>query len=96
MEPCSRIFRRCPFLHRTAGDTERRYHLRYYKTCMCVYETDSKGCCLKNGAHCAFAHGEGDRRPAVYDVREAGQVSLFEQRLSGSLDFHLPTGAQSM
>nr|CAD7198051.1 unnamed protein product [Timema douglasi] len=28
----------CPFLHRTAGDTERRYHLRYYKTCMCALE----------------------------------------------------------
>lgn len=31
------IVHRCPFLHRTAGDTERRYHLRYYKTCMCVH-----------------------------------------------------------
>ncbi|OXA55452.1 probable serine/threonine-protein kinase ndrD isoform X2 [Folsomia candida] len=60
----------CPLLHRTAGDTERRYHLRYFKTCMCVYETDARGFCAKNGAHCAFAHGEGDKRPPVYDIRE--------------------------
>lgn len=61
---------RCPSLHRTAGDTERRYHLRYYKTCPCVYETDSKGYCVKNGLHCAFAHGPQDLRKPVYDIRE--------------------------
>ncbi|XP_045211700.1 RING finger protein unkempt homolog isoform X1 [Mercenaria mercenaria] len=60
----------CPFLHRTAGDTERRYHLRYYKTGTCVYETDTKGHCVKNGPHCAFAHGPGDLRAPVYDIRE--------------------------
>ncbi|XP_063445537.1 RING finger protein unkempt homolog isoform X1 [Mytilus trossulus] len=60
----------CPYLHRTAGDTERRYHLRYYKTGTCVYETDSKGNCVKNGPHCAFAHGAHDLRPPIYDVRE--------------------------
>ncbi|RUS82073.1 hypothetical protein EGW08_010150 [Elysia chlorotica] len=60
----------CPFLHRTAGDTERRYHLRYYKTGTCVYETDSKGHCNKNGPHCAFAHGAHDMRPPVYDSTE--------------------------
>lgn len=60
----------CPFLHRTAGDTERRYHLRYYKTCMCVHDTDARGLCTKNGAHCAFAHGAPDLRPPVLDVRE--------------------------
>ncbi|XP_052766376.1 putative E3 ubiquitin-protein ligase UNKL isoform X1 [Mya arenaria] len=60
----------CPFLHRTAGDTERRYHLRYYKTGTCVYETDSKGNCVKNGPHCAFAHGPIDLRAPVYDIRE--------------------------
>ncbi|KAG7261747.1 hypothetical protein CRUP_021356 [Coryphaenoides rupestris] len=49
---------KCPFLHRTAGDTERRYHLRYYKTGSCIHETDGKGHCSKNGSHCAFAHGE--------------------------------------
>ncbi len=63
----------CPFLHRTAGDTERRYHLRYFKTCMCVYETDSRGFCVKNGAHCAFAHGEHDKRPPVFDIKELQQ-----------------------
>uniref|UniRef100_T1J1V5 RING-type E3 ubiquitin transferase n=1 Tax=Strigamia maritima TaxID=126957 RepID=T1J1V5_STRMM len=60
----------CPFLHRTAGDTERRYHLRYYKTGICVHDTDSRGYCVKNGPHCAFAHGAHDLRPPVYDIRE--------------------------
>lgn len=60
----------CPYLHRTAGDTERRYHLRYYKTGVCVYDTDSRGYCVKNGPHCAFAHGIHDLRNPVYDVRE--------------------------
>ena len=64
------VFCRCPYLHRTAGDTERRYHLRYYKTGTCVYETDNKGNCVKNGSHCAFAHGAHDLRPPIYDVRE--------------------------
>lgn len=64
------LFFRCPFLHRTAGDTERRYHLRYYKTGTCVYETDTKGHCVKNGPHCAFAHGPVDLRAPVYDIRE--------------------------
>ena len=26
----------CPFLHRVTGDTERRYHLRYYKVFFCI------------------------------------------------------------
>jgi hypothetical protein len=69
------IFFRCPLLHRTAGDTERRYHLRYYKTCMCVHDTDARGYCVKNGPHCAFAHGSHDMRPPVYDQREL-QVSV--------------------
>ena len=65
----------CPLLHRTAGDTERRYHLRYFKTCMCVYETDNRGFCTKNGAHCAFAHGEVDKRPPVFDIKEQQVIS---------------------
>uniref|UniRef100_A0A671RW35 RING finger protein unkempt homolog n=1 Tax=Sinocyclocheilus anshuiensis TaxID=1608454 RepID=A0A671RW35_9TELE len=60
----------CLFLHRTAGDTERRYHLRYYKTGSCIHETDGKGYCSKNGPHCAFAHGSHDLRSPVYDIRE--------------------------
>lgn len=64
------MLNRCPFLHRTAGDTERRYHLRYYKTCMCVHDTDTRGFCVKNGPHCAFAHGNHDLRPPVYDIKE--------------------------
>ncbi|BFZ17372.1 hypothetical protein BsWGS_20411 [Bradybaena similaris] len=73
----------CPFLHRTAGDTERRYHLRYYKTGTCVYETDSKGHCTKNGPHCAFAHGIHDVRPPVYDATEL-QPSMEIVKLSTS------------
>jgi len=64
----------CPLLHRTAGDTERRYHLRYYKTGMCVHDTDNRGYCVKNGAHCAFAHGANDLRPPVYDSREQREM----------------------
>ncbi|RWS30453.1 E3 ubiquitin-protein ligase UNKL-like protein [Leptotrombidium deliense] len=76
--------RRCTHLHRTAGDTERRYHLRYYKTGICVYDTDSRGYCVKNGPHCAFAHGIHDLRNPVYDIRElqgmesGGSLSLCE------------------
>ncbi|KAK9888175.1 hypothetical protein WA026_000444 [Henosepilachna vigintioctopunctata] len=68
----------CPFLHRTAGDTERRYHLRYYKTCMCVHDTDSRGYCVKNGLHCAFAHGSHDHRPPVYDIKEIQALEAAE------------------
>ncbi|KAG9342910.1 hypothetical protein JZ751_015126 [Albula glossodonta] len=60
----------CPYLHRTTGDTERKYHLRYYKTGTCIHETDTRGHCVKNGLHCAFAHGPQDLRPPVYDIRE--------------------------
>merc|ERR1712106_254026 len=64
----------CPLLHRTAGDTERRYHLRYYKTGMCVHDTDNRGYCVKNGPHCAFAHGANDLRSPVYDSREQREL----------------------
>jgi hypothetical protein len=43
--------------------------LKYYKTGMCVHDTDNRGFCVKNGPHCAFAHGTNDLRPAVYDIR---------------------------
>ncbi|XP_025090223.1 RING finger protein unkempt homolog [Pomacea canaliculata] len=75
----------CPFLHRTAGDTERRYHLRYYKTGTCVYETDSRGNCVKNGPHCAFAHGASDLRPPVYDKNEGQGIELLEKASDPSL-----------
>lgn len=71
---------RCPFLHRVAGDVERRYHLRYYKTSPCVHETDPRGYCAKNGAHCAFAHGQLDLRQPVYDIRE---IQAMEQEEKG-------------
>lgn len=35
-----------------------------------MHETDSRGFCVKNGPHCAFAHGPHDIRQPVYDVRE--------------------------
>lgn len=76
----------CPLLHRTAGDTERRYHLRYYKTCTCVYETDARGHCVKNGAHCAFAHGAQDLRPPSYDVRELQAMENAERQGSNITD----------
>ncbi|ESO02446.1 hypothetical protein HELRODRAFT_188708 [Helobdella robusta] len=60
----------CPLLHRVAGDVERRYHPRYFKTCMCVHETDAKGHCVKNGPHCAYAHGPDDLRMPVFDASE--------------------------
>ncbi|XP_053678311.1 RING finger protein unkempt homolog [Anopheles nili] len=73
----------CPFLHRTAGDTERRYHLRYYKTCMCVHDTDARGYCVKNGHHCAFAHGIHDQRPPVYDIKELEALQNVEEAGEG-------------
>ena len=76
------LFSRCPYLHRTAGDTERRYHLRYYKTGTCVYETDPKGHCVKNGPHCAFAHGALDLRPPVYDIRELQSIDVSDNTSS--------------
>ncbi|XP_070491136.1 RING finger protein unkempt isoform X14 [Chironomus tepperi] len=74
----------CPFLHRTAGDTERRYHLRYYKTCMCVHDTDSRGFCVKNGQHCAFAHGVHDQRPPVYDIKELEAMQAAENAVEAA------------
>ncbi|KAH8351029.1 hypothetical protein KR084_007564 [Drosophila pseudotakahashii] len=74
----------CPFLHRTAGDTERRYHLRYYKTCMCVHDTDSRGYCVKNGLHCAFAHGVQDQRPPVYEIKELETLQNAESTLDST------------
>lgn len=64
----------CPFLHRTVGDSERRYHSRYYKTIICAYELDAQGHCSKNGPHCAFAHGLSDLRKPVYGVVERPQL----------------------
>ncbi|KAM9296344.1 RING finger protein unkempt homolog [Gastrophryne carolinensis] len=79
----------CPFLHRTTGDTERRYHLRYYKTGICIHETDSKGHCTKNGQHCAFAHGPHDLRSPVYDIRELQAMEALQNgqpTLDGSIE----------
>lgn len=58
----------CAYLHRVTGDTERRYHLRYYKTAACIHETDENGHCEKNGPHCAFGHGADDLRSPTFDA----------------------------
>ncbi|XP_011812889.1 PREDICTED: putative E3 ubiquitin-protein ligase UNKL [Colobus angolensis palliatus] len=75
---------RCPYLHRTTGDTERKYHLRYYKTGTCIHETDARGHCVKNGLHCAFAHGPLDLRPPVCDVRELQAQEALQNGQLGS------------
>ncbi|XP_056661656.1 putative E3 ubiquitin-protein ligase UNKL isoform X17 [Monodelphis domestica] len=76
----------CPYLHRTTGDTERKYHLRYYKTGTCIHETDARGHCVKNGLHCAFAHGPLDLRPPVYDIRELQAQEALQNGQLGSGD----------
>lgn len=72
----------CPLVHRNAGDTEKRYHLRYFKTAVCIHETDTKGHCSKNGVHCAFAHGANDTRPPVYDLKEVQAQQMHIQSLN--------------
>ncbi|UMM42610.1 hypothetical protein L5515_018372 [Caenorhabditis briggsae] len=68
----------CIFLHRVSGDVERKYHLRYYKTAQCVHPTDSRGQCVKNGAHCAFAHTANDIRPPMFDQHEVGFATVVD------------------
>lgn len=35
-----------------------------------MYDTDNRGFCAKNGAHCAFGHGQNDLRNPLYDIHE--------------------------
>lgn len=51
---------------------------------MCVHDTDSRGYCVKNGLHCAFAHGSHDHRPPVYDIKEIQALEAAEAEGSGS------------
>ncbi|KAB0401483.1 hypothetical protein E2I00_009268, partial [Balaenoptera physalus] len=45
--------------------------------------TDARGHCVKNGLHCAFAHGPLDLRPPVCDIRELqAQEALQNGQLS--------------
>lgn len=60
--------------------------MRYYKTCMCVHDTDTRGLCTKNGAHCAFAHGAPDLRPPVLDVRELHALDADDDAAPNALD----------
>lgn len=83
----------CPYLHRTTGDTERKYHLRYYKTGTCIHETDARGHCVKNGLHCAFAHGPHDLRPPVYDIRWPAEQLLSFAFIFLSFSSHKPHNA---
>ncbi len=69
-------------LHRNANDTEKRYHLRYYKTGLCTHESDPKGHCLKNGPHCSYAHGANDLRQPILDSREKQNSDLALERLA--------------
>lgn len=41
---------------------------------------------MKNGPHCAFAHGEHDLRPPVYDVRELQALESGEELPMGGLE----------
>ncbi|CAF4598950.1 unnamed protein product [Rotaria socialis] len=72
----------CPLLHRNANDTEKRYHLRYYKTGLCTHESDAKGHCLKSGPHCSYAHGATDLRQPILDSREMQNNDLALERLA--------------
>lgn len=51
---------------------------------MCVHDTDSRGYCVKNGLHCAFAHGSHDHRPPVYDIKEIQALEAAEAEGCGS------------
>ena len=79
----------CPYLHRNTGDTERRYHLRYFKTSICIHKTDEKsGTCIKNGEHCAFAHTARTLRNPTHEY--SGSV---DSGLSGISCQGSPTGS---
>lgn len=51
---------------------------------MCVHDTDSRGYCVKNGLHCAFAHGMQDQRPPVYDIKELETLQNSDISLDGT------------
>uniref|UniRef100_A0A8D3CED6 Unk like zinc finger n=1 Tax=Scophthalmus maximus TaxID=52904 RepID=A0A8D3CED6_SCOMX len=50
----------------------------------CIHETDARGHCVKNGLHCAFAHGPHDLRPPVYDIREIQAQEALQNGQLGS------------
>ena len=39
-----------------------------------MHETDVRGYCVKNGVHCAFAHGTHDMRKPECDIREIQNI----------------------
>ncbi|KAI0981316.1 hypothetical protein GJ496_003437 [Pomphorhynchus laevis] len=60
----------CAFVHRNAGDTERRYHPRYYKVAYCLFQTNSIGQCIRNGPHCFMAHFREELNPFLEKFQE--------------------------
>lgn len=52
---------------------------------MCVHDTDSRGYCVKNGHHCAFAHGPHDQRPHVLDIKELESAQSVETNGCGGI-----------
>ena len=85
----------CGLAHRNAGDTEKRYHLRYYKTAMCIHETDAKGFCSKNGVHCAYAHSAADLRPPVYDAKELQTLTYSNTTNNNALNINSSSSSSS-
>lgn len=65
---------------------------------MCVYETDSRGFCVKNGPHCAFAHGQHDLRVPVFDAREKAEQEqeAAANAAGGGGGPSMPNGAHGM
>ena len=83
--------RRCPYAHKNSGDTERRYHPRYYKTVICMYESDAKGLCTKHGPHCPYAHSALDQRtPATEHPTNGKYATHPELPLAPPGTLHLP------
>ena len=80
-------------MHKCVGDTERRFHPRFYKTSICPHATDAQGHCTKYGVHCAYSHGLHDLRAptlerdehslALLDLVAAQQSAQIEQTLAG-------------
>ena len=60
-----------------------------------MYETDSRGNCVKNGPHCAFAHGASDLRPPVFDKSEVQGIELLEKTHDTSMLSITPTSTSS-
>ncbi|OAF66546.1 hypothetical protein A3Q56_05721 [Intoshia linei] len=79
----------CPYLHRTAGDAERRYHLH------------NKNICSKNGIHCPYAHTNLELRSIVQDDHEINETSMYNSqqnifKFENILDTYVSKAQQQM